>query len=64
MTDFPQIRFEPYRDDSLYELVIVICGCYAECFSFSCSNSLHGMYRIHDPKEYDLLKSRVMQERL
>lgn len=53
--EFPQIRFSPYDPAASYDLVVVICGCMAECFTFSCSNSKYGTVWVRSPQEYDRL---------
>lgn len=50
--EYPRAVFEPYRADAGYDLVLVICGCLEECFTFSCRNSRHGIVSIRDPEEY------------
>lgn len=56
--EFPHVSFVvPYDPAASYDLVAVICGCMAECFTFSCSNcarppiwvrSLDEYARLHD----------------
>lgn len=53
--DYPNAIFLPYDSDDRFDLVLVICGCLAECFSFSCPNSVHGALYIRSPDEYSRL---------
>lgn len=62
-TDYPHIQFEPYDPAHHYDAVLVICGCLAECFTFTCANSDHGIVPIRSPQEYhrlvDLINSHT-----
>lgn len=54
--EFPDIRFTPYAPDLPFDLVVVVCGCTQECFSFSCSNSKHGTVWVRSAQEYARLQ--------
>lgn len=53
--EYPAICFEPYDPDASYDVVLVICGCLEECFTFSCTNSSHGLIHIRALEEYQRL---------
>ena len=53
--EFPHVSFCAYDPAADYDLVVVICGCMEECFTFSCSNSTHGLVWIRSLQEYDRL---------
>lgn len=55
--DYPAVHFEPYDPNHVYDVVLVICGCLEECFTFSCSNSVHGTISIRSLQEYQRLCS-------
>ena len=61
--EFPHVSFCAYDPAADYDLVVVICGCMEECFTFSCSNSTHGLVWIRSLQEYDRLHDalRVME---
>lgn len=51
-SEFPRVSFSAYDPASTYDLVVVICGCMEECFTFSCPNSTHDPVWVRSPDEY------------
>ena len=54
--EFPHMQFSPFDPESSYALVVVICGCTQECFSFSCDNSTYGTVWVRSSGEYARLQ--------
>lgn len=54
-SEFPHAHFSSYDPASSYDLVVVICGCMEECFTFSCTNSAHDPVWVRSLQEYDRL---------
>lgn len=54
--DYPAAHFESYDPARVYDVVLVICGCLEECFTFSCDNSVHGTISIRSLEEYQRLR--------
>lgn len=54
--EFPDMRFVPYTSELPFDLVVVVCGCMAECFTFSCDNSAHGVVWVRSLQEYERLQ--------
>lgn len=50
--EYPGVCFAPYDPNEAYALVLVVCGCKEECFSFHCQNSKNGSIFIHTPEDY------------
>ena len=59
--DWPEALFEPYDPAAEYDLVLVVCGCLEECFSFSCENSRRGAVWVRSPEEYERVRERMDQ---
>lgn len=50
--EYPDVCFEPYDPLESYTLVLIICGCLKECFTFHFQNSANGHIFIRNPGEY------------
>ncbi len=55
--EYPRAEFTPYDKAGYYDLVLVICGCLEECFTFACANSRHGAILVRAPEEYRRLQA-------
>lgn len=60
--EYPDIFFEPYDAGRRYDIVLVICGCLEECFTFVCQNSLHGTIYIRSLEEYQRLREFLQKD--
>ena len=59
-SEFPRVSFSAYDPAATYDLVVVICGCMEECFTFSCPNSKHGAVWVRSYGEYARLQKAVL----
>ena len=57
--EYPDVCFEPYDVDKVYDVVLVICGCLEECFTFTCENSVHGTLCVRSPEEYQRIQEFI-----
>lgn len=59
--EFSGVVFQPYSKEGRYDLVLVVCGCLEECFTFSCVNSIYGTIFVHSEREYRRLREFLEQ---
>lgn len=59
--EFPDIRFIPYSAEIPFDLVVVVCGCTQECFSFSGFNSKYGIVWVRSAQEYIRLRRTLCE---
>lgn len=57
--EFPEHSFAPYDERGAYDLVLVICGCLEECFTFPCENSRLGAVWVRTPEEYGRIRQAL-----
>lgn len=50
--EFPAADFRPYSEGEAFDLVLVVCGCMAECFTFACPNCPRDPVWVRAPEEY------------
>lgn len=54
---FPQVEIEPVREESAYDLILLISGCHAECLSVAAWQQQAPVISIYQEIDYDKIQN-------
>lgn len=59
MREYPQVSVAPVLDDGVYDFVLVICGCRAECFAYHQLQGKWGQVVVFAAEDYKKVKQKM-----
>ena len=60
--DYPTVQTEAVREDVLYDMCLVICGCREECSDYSYLKQQYEVLIIRAPEEYEKASNRIREK--
>ena len=59
--DFQNIELSPLKENEKYDLILIICGCSAECVSEKDFDNTIAVVSIHNEQEYQKVKKYIIK---